>query len=329
MKLIALVLLFLLCCYSAMAQNLVLNPSFEDTVGCPDNYSTLSDETIHAKGWSSFYATPDYFNSCNANQIVGVPNNFFGHQNAASGNAYMGLYSYQYQTGVYREIVGCKLLKPLVPGNKYYASIKVNLADSSNLASNNIGLGFSTIFYDFSVNPVPINAQAKAYSFSIITDTASWIKISGSFISDSAYKYIFIGNLFTDDFTDTVTVRDKPFLGGGYGIAYYYLDDVCVTTDSAGCVFSDGTDEINTPASKTPFLIYPNPVTDVINVQLNSVTANSIMLYNSLGKVVYSQNEAVKNKSYQIDASSFAQGLYLLQINCKEKIITEKISIIH
>ncbi|MBK5286545.1 MAG: hypothetical protein JJE25_14195 [Bacteroidia bacterium] len=43
-----------------LAQNLVTNPSFEDTVACPFGASQLN----FATGWSSYWGTPDYFNLC-------------------------------------------------------------------------------------------------------------------------------------------------------------------------------------------------------------------------------------------------------------------------
>lgn len=59
--------------------NLVPNPSFEDTVSCP-NYANQIDKAV---GWHASRNTPDYFNGCDwltSNQSV--PNNFRGYQYA-------------------------------------------------------------------------------------------------------------------------------------------------------------------------------------------------------------------------------------------------------
>src|ERR1700722_4176269 len=81
--LFGIVLLF--CATRLRAQNLVPNPSFEDTVSCP----TSVDEVYRAVAWSSFGETPDYFNSCGIDE-VGVPKNELGYRSAATGHAYCG-----------------------------------------------------------------------------------------------------------------------------------------------------------------------------------------------------------------------------------------------
>ena len=73
------------------AQNLVLNPSFEDTVQCPTNLDQLS----LAVGWyKPTGASSDYFNKCNINGMVDVPQNGFGSENPKTGDAYAGIYTF-------------------------------------------------------------------------------------------------------------------------------------------------------------------------------------------------------------------------------------------
>ena len=81
----------------SFAQNLVPNPSFEDTVSCPDNLAQIDK----AVGWSSYRITPDYFNSCSSASAfpsVSVPSNQWGTQSAKTGNAYAGLITYSLVT---------------------------------------------------------------------------------------------------------------------------------------------------------------------------------------------------------------------------------------
>src|SRR4051812_12969049 len=93
---------------SSFSQNLVPNWSFEDTVACPIGIGGI----IYSVGWSSFIQTPDYFNSCNIStngtNYAGVPGNFFGYQEARTGNAYAGFYTYGTANNA-REIIGIKL----------------------------------------------------------------------------------------------------------------------------------------------------------------------------------------------------------------------------
>ncbi len=62
---------FNICCLTSIAQtNLVPNPSFEDTLYCPN----VTNQIDAAMGWLNFGNTPDYFNAC-APISLNVPNN--------------------------------------------------------------------------------------------------------------------------------------------------------------------------------------------------------------------------------------------------------------
>ena len=86
MKSIITILSFILITLQSVGQvNLVPNPSFEDYTQCPTGF----DQIDRATGWSSYAASPDYFNSCaNSSGAVGVPSNTWGYQNAKDGNGY-------------------------------------------------------------------------------------------------------------------------------------------------------------------------------------------------------------------------------------------------
>src|SRR5260221_14559404 len=89
-----------------------------------------------------------------------------------------------------------------------------------------MGVMFSTVPYDI-FNPTPMTNNATLYTNSIINDTVNWTMIFGSFIADSAYNYIILGNFFDNNHTDTLMITT-----GFFNASYYYLDDICVSTDS-------------------------------------------------------------------------------------------------
>jgi hypothetical protein len=141
----------------------VPNCSFEDTVACPDSYGQIDK----ANGWSSYGSSPDYFNSCCPWTMVHVPNNAFGFQYPANGNAYAGFIAYD-ELSPYsnKEFIGRALSQQLSIGQKYYVSFKLNLPkkdtasinmdDCITFACNNIGILFSTVSYD-TIHPAPVN----------------------------------------------------------------------------------------------------------------------------------------------------------------------------
>ncbi len=289
-------------------QNLVPNPSFEEYDSCPDN----GNQVYKATGWSSYRESPDYFNSCATTIYDGVPKNGFGYQYAATGDAYIGLFTYGGVSN-YREYIGTQLSSPLVVGNKYFISIKVSLADDANCATNNIGVIFSNVQYNYS-NPAPISNNSIVYSQSIISDTANWTIVSGSFVADSAFQYLIIGNFYTDSLTDSIVY--SVFSGCN---AYYYVDDVCVSPDSLACdlITTQNVFQRNIPA----VAIFPNPAKDFLNLCL-AVEFSEVSIYDFLGRKVYQTFEAKKQVS--INTSEFLSGVYFLLLKTESNISTTK-----
>lgn len=217
------IILLTLSSQALQAQNLVPNPSFEDTLQCPTNNQANNPNLC--VGWSMYGGTPDYFNEC-ATGDYGVPSNKFGSQAAYNGKAYTGLITYANgDPSNYREFIGTRLSQPLSVGTKYYVSAFINRSDTTSCASNNFGFRFSMIPYSFS-NPTPVNNFSHVRSNAIITDSVNWTRISGSFIADNAYSYLAIGNFYTN--SNTSSFNCSPF----NPFAYYYIDQVSVTTDS-------------------------------------------------------------------------------------------------
>jgi len=154
--------------------------------------------------------------------------------------AYSGGYAW-HPSSVYNELIGTQLLTPLSIGVKYYVSLKANLTGEARCAVNNIGVLFSTIQYCDSVDQfnqcygaiAPLTNSAHVYSSEIIYDTTNWTTISGSFVADSTYGYMMIGNLFEQAFTNDSLLYGFPSCNS---LPYYFIDDICVSPDSLTCV---------------------------------------------------------------------------------------------
>lgn len=300
---------------SVYSQNIVVNPSFEIYSVCPSAGSPISDVT----GWNSFKESPDYLNSCAATaSCVSVPATCAGYQQAASGNAYVAIFCYGtngFDTTL-REYIGAQLLNNLSIGQKYYVSFKINLPKRTYCAINNVGILFSTIPYSFS-NPAPINNFAHVYSASIITDTLNWVTVSGSLIADSVYQYIIIGNFFDNPHT----LYDKldssfPFCG-----SYYFVDDICVSTDSMTCNGITGINEIDN--KNLSIKIYPNPAQQSFNIELPQQQHFNLLVYDVTGRKVYQRTNAIGTTN--IDASGFSSSIYFIKAVSQRTILTGKL----
>ncbi|MEO8086877.1 MAG: T9SS type A sorting domain-containing protein [Bacteroidota bacterium] len=301
--------------FNSKGQNLVPNPGFEDTVICPIGLSEID----RAVGWNTFSNTPDYFNSCDNGQ-AGIPSNLFGFQAANSGNAYSGIYTFHLFGNSYREVIGIHLSQSLIIGQMYFVSFfashaaNLDISVKTGIATNKLGSYFSTVPYDY-LNPIAIANIAEVFSDSIITDTLNWVRISGTFIADSAYEYLCIGNFFTDSMTliqlDSIAVS-----------AYYYIDDVCVSTDSTNCLFNP--EEVEVQNAIKAIKIFPNPTEGWVDIEGTDI--RSLSVYDILGNLYYSK-KILSSSRLSIDYSNLGKGIYFLHIQTSKETAIQKIII--
>ncbi|MBP7809694.1 MAG: T9SS type A sorting domain-containing protein [Bacteroidia bacterium] len=286
--------------------NLVPNPSFEVTVQCPSNDNNITD----CGNWMNFGATPDYYHGCGVSGLS-VPNAAAGYQYARTGMGMAGLISWCHPISCsagpnYREFIGAVLTNTLQVGVKYFISFFINwsgyLYGWRQYATNKIGLRFSTVSSN-TTNPAPINNFAHLKTNVIYQDTVNWLKISGSFIADSVYKYILIGNFFNDTNTDTLSYPGPVF---GSMAAYYYIDDVCVSTDSLYALNWTG---ITNSLLNEEIRTYPNPVEDFLFLK-GFDQFSEFKLYDLVGNEV--KFEVMKDK---LDLINICPGIYFL--SCK------------
>jgi OmpA-OmpF porin, OOP family len=309
--------LFILSSLYGFGQNLVQNPSFEQYSICPDNPDQLS----RCQFWNSFRETPDYLNTCSSTTfLITPPSCWWGFQYPHSGNAYAGFSIFAQYIPNNRELIGSPLLDTLIIGQKYFISFYINLGGSliakTTIASNKMGVKFSTVPYSYS-NPAPINNTAHFYSNSIITDTVKWTRIKGSFIADSAYSYIIIGNFFDDSLTDTINLATIN------KYAYYFIDDVCVTTDSLFNENWTGIREYNISNDEI-VTIYPNPCSTKLTVKYNILPDEpvTISILDITGKVIL-QAKTEENE-FIFNVEKLAKGLYLVKVETESGVALTK-----
>ena len=309
---------------SARAQNLVPNPSFEDTVHCPQ----YTDEVQDASGWMNFGNSPDYYNGCasGTTTFVSIPNAGAGFQYAHSGVAMAGLITWSNRSNGlsqfnYRENIGTQLSNTMIIGQKYFFSFYTNysgyLDGWREVASDKIGLRFSTIPYD-SANRPPLTNFAHLYSSAILNDTVNWIKLSASFIADSAYQYVAVGNFFDDFNTDTSSYGNPLF---GSESAYYYVDDICVSTDSLYNETWTGSNEQNI---NNTISVFPNPANELLNI-ISQNSIKEIEITNIVGQLVYYNITTLNNCIYQIPIKEMINGVYIITVKTNGRQFNQKI----
>jgi len=231
-KCLAIIILAAFACTVHAQQNHVPNGDFETYTSCPNSLS----QTNRCTGWGPYTnGTSDYFNVCG---FPGVPSNTFGFQYAASGNGYVGGYNnVNSGSSSYKEYV-TRSITPLQVGYTYEVSL------SASLANNLGGIGVDDIGVYFFINAptfvatgqrVNVTPQVDYSGNGAFSDTANWMRLTKTFVADSAYDKIVIGG-FKDP---SVVVKDTV---SGNTNSYYYYDSIVIRlAKRIGITFADTT----------------------------------------------------------------------------------------
>lgn len=261
--------LFALCAMVSLSLNaqvylnLVNNPSFEDTIPCPIWQYGLDTigcprttiEMCKAMHWFNPFivscgSTSDYYHACNNNPqyaypfpagYVGVPKNHAGYQWARTGNAYVGIGTFYYNSSNpynqwdLSEYVGNRLKDTLAGGKQYCVTFYVSLANNTHVANNKLGaylysgdsLFVTTIPNCTLVIDVIYTVTPAFEENNIIADTLNWVPIQGVYQAKGGERYLSIGR-FTPRSNVNFICAYPPCIGDYGQYAYYYIDDVSV-----------------------------------------------------------------------------------------------------
>ncbi len=207
--------------HNVFAQNLVPNPSFEDTIQCPSNPGI--NDTEYWESATSF-GSPDYFHTCGTSSF-GVPSNGTGFQNARTGNAYAGLITND-TVQDQLEYLEVELTQILIAEQCYKAIFYFSIGNYyfSNVLSRDIGLKFSNGSI-FSTDTVLLYDSTNTILNINCIDTLNdqdWIEVSGEYIAFGGESNITIG-VFYQNSTYSNSIYPVNGIAG-----YSYIDDVSV-----------------------------------------------------------------------------------------------------
>lgn len=306
--------LLVLSC-TVFAQNLVPNPDFELYNDCPNDGGQLDLVEDWYKIENS-KGTPDFYHRCfdisTSLTNMGIPNNWNGYQEAKSGDAYVGIFTYGYDNT--REYIQVELLEALEADKFYEFKMYVNTANRSGVAINGMGVYFSeeAIEGEDDYQPLDVDPHVINPIDEIMTDTADWTLINGYYTAEGGEKFITIGNYLTDSMTEA-TMFD---IGGGSIQGYSYIDQVSlIQVDS---IISDigNYENLKEPTS------YPNPSNNQFTIELNDYYNgnNQVSIYNLMGNKVI-DSKTVNSNKIEMDISMLNQGIYMYYITDGKTVV--------
>jgi hypothetical protein len=308
-------IMLLLSVLQTRAQNLVPNWSFEEISSCPQDLGEIEK----AFGWRTFRGeySCDLYHVCGHPDSCGVPLNMTGEQLPSNGQAYAGIITFSEDDGwpwYVREWIGAQLTTPLEVGTTYYASLKVNLSlgwgtgfpalDRVRFANDHHGLLFTMSQWlqdDF--DPVP--GYAHVFGTEVVEDTMGWTLISGSFVADSAYQYVVVGNFFSDEETNWSLMDPN----GTNNLTYSYIDDVCVSPDPQYCAIASGM--AISPAQG--FRVWSDLTSGTLNAAgLQGLGVKRIWVLDALGRAVVPPLAVTGYATWSVAVSTWASGAYIV-----------------
>ena len=252
---------------------------------------------------TDYGSNPDYWSSLNNFAFLGFPvmsfqsNDFHGGSSAVKIISDTATLFPPFGTGALDTIAGMVFIGPpdmdrpgipfflrptamnfyskcVVPaGSPVYASITLTRWNPSTHSRDEIGSGIYT-------------ANSSVSSYTLVTVPINY----NSFDSPDTMQISFMGG----------------DLGNGGTIlpgAEFYVDDVSLTVQSELIDLGDVLNDI---------VIFPNPVSDKLYINLNSEESKIITIYNSNGAKVLSHN--ISKNGSEIDFSMFDNGIYFYNI---------------
>ncbi|MBS1611625.1 MAG: T9SS type A sorting domain-containing protein [Bacteroidetes bacterium] len=234
----------------SQAQNLVVNPSFETTSGCPQGISQFSLATGWSQGNSGADSctTSDLYAGC-ASSIGGAnsPAGLLGNQPSRTGTHHAGIILQEGFVGCaalgsnYREYIQGQLTSPMVAGQKYVVKFYVSLPENVMWASSDFQVWLGNNQYTHNACPssqlMPITPQLS-YCGPAVMDTVNWVELKWIYTATGGEQFFIIGNFRSDANSNSV-----PFKCGSFNpYAYYYIDDVEISPAAPNeCAFAVAT----------------------------------------------------------------------------------------
>ncbi|WP_299437828.1 OmpA family protein [uncultured Aquimarina sp.] len=215
-----LIVIFVICFNdNVQAQNLIPNPSFENTNAAVKKLKHEMQNFGVMANWKALTNSPDaHHPGVSEVKFDHKAPGFlkqFGPQEPRTGESKVGLYVTSNNT---KESIVAKLTSPLKAGKYYYFHMYVSLGEGrvSNSCTSSIGSYFTA--------RVPRFTETSKYKLHIessemICDTKTWTKVCGVYRAKGTEKYVSLG-YFSDN------PNGKSLRGGSFNDAYYYIDDV-------------------------------------------------------------------------------------------------------
>ncbi len=171
--------------------------------------------------------------------------------------------------------------------------------DNNNV---NIAINVFNIVVDAADITIPLHVtNASSGSFTLTLENN---------FSKAEHLVLYLHDLVTDDMIDFTANPSYTFTADG-------------TEARFEIVFHSVTADIDNNIDNVTLNVYPNPTTNVINVN-SQIAVSGYQISNVLGQEIISGNLS-NNKNFKIDVNNLEKGTYLLTLYSNENVLTTKL----
>ena len=296
------------CAVPLAAQNLVPNPSFEDTTACetPTQCTLLKATDWHNPNT----ATPDVWD-CDLNRSCGAdmePNGPNGpaYQYARTGTRLAGVYAwYGAGSSNTREYVMCRLTTPLVGGQRYVVALWVARKRTFSLAVDHLGVWFGLdSLYEAHPNWLHVTPQVELRdpNSSYLVEDDLWTEIRDTLLAAGGERWMVVGHFAVADSVNGLVVDpNDPDTW-----AYYYLDDLRVEAVS-------GENAVSGPTEQQPEIVVV-PLGDGVDVRWSKgLQVVQVDLFDAGGRLVRHAVPDARGPEGHAHLRAVPNGFYVLR----------------
>jgi hypothetical protein len=171
--------------------------------------------------------------------------------------------------------------------------------------------GRNIVEIDISTGDVITRGQLSEFAY-FVGGSSQFDQNSGTFLLVGITDSFMLEMIAFDTYTNTYVTGFVPD-----NVSEIACDNTIFARNRYGVVGMEQQSALN-------FKVYPNPVSDVLNIETSSNGPVQVQIFNAMGELVYDKNSTSLSRM-NVDMSSLSPGLYMVNLTEGKQTVSEKI----
>ena len=171
--------------------------------------------------------------------------------------------------------------------------------------------GRNIVEIDISTGDVITRGQLSEFAY-FVGGSSLFDQNSGTFLLVGITDSFMLEMIAFDTYTNTYVTGFVPD-----NVSEIACDNTIFARNRYGVVGMEQQSALN-------FKVYPNPVSDVLNIETSSNGPVQVQIFNAMGELVYAKNSTSLSRM-NVDMSALSPGLYMVNLTEGKQTVSEKI----